>query len=185
MLNNKLLAWLLLLCIYLRWRLEIQSSSLNILWSISFQNYQVLWLISHKYFKFILLAYTVISLSQAFEPSCQATAHSWVVKATNRERLSLKLISVFSGPFPLLGIKHTLCKSKNRCLPRSIGIRFILLCIAWTRSQFLQKKEASSWSYANFSRYIWNLWRKRMILVRSSKKRKSIIKASLLWHQGK
>ena len=146
MLNNKLLTWLLLLCIYLRWRLEIQSSSLNILWSISFQNYQVLWLISHKYFKFILLAYTVISLSQAFEPSCQATAHSWVVKATNRERLSLKLISVFSGPFPLLLIKHTLCKSKNRCLPRSIGIRFILLCIAWTRSQFLQKKDASSWS---------------------------------------
>lgn len=32
---------------------------------------------------------------------------------------------------------------------------------------------------------MWNLWRKRMILVRSSKKRRSIIKASLLWHQGK
>ena len=145
MLNSKMLAWLLLLYICLRWTLEIQSSSLNILCSISFQNYHVLWLISHKSFRF-MLAYTVMCLSQAFEPSCQAAANSWVVKATNQEQLSLKLISAFSGPFPLLGIKHTLCKSKNRCLPRSVGIRFILLCIAWTRSQFLQEKEASSWS---------------------------------------
>ena len=69
-------------------------------------------------------------LSEAFEPSCQAAAESWAVIATNRERLSLKLVSAFSGPFRLLGIKHTLSKSKNHCLPRSIGIRFILLCIA-------------------------------------------------------
>ena len=74
----------------------------NILCSISFQNYQVLWLICHISFKFILLAYTVMCLLQAFEPSCQAVAHSWVVKATNRERLSLKLVTVLVVHFRYL-----------------------------------------------------------------------------------
>lgn len=119
----------------------------NILCSISFPSHKSfklsLWRPGKNY-KFLLLAYSVMYLSQAFEPSCQAATESWLVIATNQERLSLKVVSVCSGPFQLLGIKHTLCKSKNHCLPRSIGIRFILLCMEWTRSQFLQKKEASS-----------------------------------------
>ena len=59
-------------------------------------------------------------LSQAFESSRQAVAHSGVVKATNRERLSLKLISVlvvhfryWESSIPYVNLRIVVCLGQS------------------------------------------------------------------------